>query len=96
MRFVRLLQLVRGDPRPVGREVVDGGVCIRRFGEFRVGVLVLAVIELVIGVALHDPQEVLVPARDGVGLDDLGVHGLCRSEERRVGKECRSRWSPYQ
>ena len=23
--------------------------------------------------------------------DDLGV----RSEERRVGKECRSRWSPY-
>ena len=22
-----------------------------------------------------------------------GVHG--RSEERRVGKECRSRWSPY-
>ena len=29
----------------------------------------------------------------------LGVHlwdvPLCRSEERRVGKECRSRWSPY-
>ena len=21
--------------------------------------------------------------------------GLSRSEERRVGKECRSRWSPY-
>ena len=21
--------------------------------------------------------------------------GLTRSEERRVGKECRSRWSPY-
>ena len=21
--------------------------------------------------------------------------GLIRSEERRVGKECRSRWSPY-
>ena len=20
---------------------------------------------------------------------------FCRSEERRVGKECRSRWSPY-
>src|SRR3989454_8866648 len=27
----------------------------------------------------------------GVGLH-LGIH---RSEERRVGKECRSRWSPY-
>ena len=24
-------------------------------------------------------------------IDDLGI----RSEERRVGKECRSRWSPY-
>src|SRR3989475_11594886 len=22
-------------------------------------------------------------------------HAPCRSEERRVGKECRSRWSPY-
>ena len=22
-------------------------------------------------------------------------NGLTRSEERRVGKECRSRWSPY-
>src|SRR2546422_10252059 len=27
-------------------------------------------------------------------LGDLGVP-LVRSEERRVGKECRSRWSPY-
>ena len=26
----------------------------------------------------------------------LFINGLClRSEERRVGKECRSRWSPY-
>ena len=24
-----------------------------------------------------------------------GVAVKCRSEERRVGKECRSRWSPY-
>ena len=23
------------------------------------------------------------------------VYALVRSEERRVGKECRSRWSPY-
>ena len=26
---------------------------------------------------------------------DHTVHILTRSEERRVGKECRSRWSPY-
>src|SRR2546430_15664846 len=25
----------------------------------------------------------------------LAIHRLDRSEERRVGKECRSRWSPY-
>ena len=24
-----------------------------------------------------------------------GLDNLLRSEERRVGKECRSRWSPY-
>src|SRR6476646_10881394 len=27
--------------------------------------------------------------------DATGVSGDARSEERRVGKECRSRWSPY-
>ena len=34
---------------------------------------------------------------DHVRLDALKdrLHLLCRSEERRVGKECRSRWSPY-
>ena len=26
---------------------------------------------------------------------ESGLHHLVRSEERRVGKECRSRWSPY-
>src|SRR2546430_13144613 len=28
-------------------------------------------------------------------LGDLEIGGRKRSEERRVGKECRSRWSPY-
>ena len=28
--------------------------------------------------------------------DEGGIEArICRSEERRVGKECRSRWSPY-
>jgi len=26
---------------------------------------------------------------------DVFIHYTQRSEERRVGKECRSRWSPY-
>ena len=34
-------------------------------------------------------SEVSVP------LAILGIALLTRSEERRVGKECRSRWSPY-
>ena len=29
------------------------------------------------------------------GMMDNAQLGDCRSEERRVGKECRSRWSPY-
>ena len=27
--------------------------------------------------------------------DETALQELARSEERRVGKECRSRWSPY-
>ena len=30
-----------------------------------------------------------------VTADSLAANNIVRSEERRVGKECRSRWSPY-
>ena len=30
-----------------------------------------------------------------VYLSSMEAYGIVRSEERRVGKECRSRWSPY-
>src|SRR3712207_8309088 len=33
--------------------------------------------------------------RPGTPLISFGVGGQLRSEERSVGKECRSRWSPY-
>mgnify|MGYP000985398516 CR=1 FL=1 len=41
-----------------------------------------------------------IRALDGVTVninkgDVMAVIGPSRSEERRVGKECRSRWSPY-
>ena len=32
---------------------------------------------------------------DNAEWDDTDSDGIGRSEERRVGKECRSRWSPY-
>src|SRR2546430_17447461 len=35
-----------------------------------------------------------IPALPVCGAQEL-VDRLMRSEERRVGKECRSRWSPY-
>ena len=41
-----------------------------------------------LGVALLIPFTFGLPAHVAFGL-------LGRSEERRVGKECRSRWSPY-
>ena len=39
---------------------------------------------------------VLVPdGFDYIAVKGLSPEGRSRSEERRVGKECRSRWSPY-
>ena len=35
------------------------------------------------------------PVLSGSRLIVLSLAGVERSEERRVGKECRSRWSPY-
>src|SRR2546430_17439897 len=35
------------------------------------------------------------PVIADVGMVASGITGYPRSEERRVGKECRSRWSPY-
>src|SRR5258705_222217 len=50
-----------------------------------------------IGTSRHDrrPSGVCLLRPDP--FDDVELHSAaeCRSEERRVGKECRSRWSPY-
>src|SRR5258708_31257694 len=35
------------------------------------------------------------PAPNWIDVDREALKGRVRSEERRVGKECRSRWSPY-
>src|SRR3712207_1875960 len=50
-----------------------------------------------VGKVEADPGRALLYAlcaRSVAALDHL-LYDLLRSEERRVGKECRSRWSPY-
>src|SRR5256885_1049844 len=40
------------------------------------------------------PHAALAPSRETIRMPNMQFEGLMRSEERRVGKECRSRWSP--
>src|SRR3712207_9293154 len=59
--------------------------------------------KVVIGTGIRLLLFALLSVAFGVGVSVLLVRGLLllgrqpaeRSEERRVGKECRSRWSPY-
>ena len=46
---------------------------------------------------LHEAHRIGLGAQFGgkALAHNVRVIHLCRSEERRVGKECRSRWSPY-
>ena len=46
-------------------------------------------------IGLRISQAVQDMGIDGVDCFQEAVGGIERSEERRVGKECRSRWSPY-
>src|SRR5260370_22133913 len=41
------------------------------------------------------PKNILMIGPTGVGKTEIARRLAKRSEERRVGKECRSRWSPY-
>src|SRR5262252_2105502 len=40
-------------------------------------------------------EEILARMRGDIKLNLVNADVIDRSEERRVGKECRSRWSPY-
>ena len=68
---------------------------------FGLAATALTVASLVAPVAVNAADFSAVIVTDVGGVDDKSFNQsawenlLCRSEERRVGKECRSRWSPY-
>ena len=51
-----------------------------------------AVIEIIIAVLVIIAVYFIIR---GMDRHDVRIQQAARSEERRVGKECRSRWSPY-
>src|SRR2546425_8655350 len=50
--------------------------------------LILALVPQTVGIRCAIISRMMTPTIERLLRD-------CRSEERRVGKECRSRWSPY-
>src|ERR1039457_2005512 len=66
------------------------------FADIFVERLALVLERAVHGRELLDFAAKFCQYRINIGLPDLDrMFGGDRSEERRVGKECRSRWSPY-
>ena len=41
------------------------------------------------------PDDRVRATLNDIGTEEIAHLEMIRSEERRVGKECRSRWSPY-
>src|SRR5256885_4690542 len=48
-----------------------------------------------LGLGILIADKIKPPLRQVAAIALVAVGALARSEERRVGKECRSRWSPY-
>ena len=77
-----------GDNYP-SPELLEEDIDTNRLFVYMVNGQMQAVFAFVLG---EDPTYKVI--EDGQWLNDTLPYGT-RSEERRVGKECRSRWSPY-
>ena len=86
------------DPRAVG-EVGRTGVAVDSIADMEILLAGIPLDEVSTSMTINAPASLLlllyelVAEKQGVAPGDL--RGTVRSEERRVGKECRSRWSPY-
>ena len=69
----------------------EGDVILQRTYYSIGGGFVLTAEELAEGKATEEGAPVPYPFKSAAEMLDMAT----RSEERRVGKECRSRWSPY-
>src|SRR5712692_2422054 len=66
----------------------SAGVSVRRI------CMPIAAVGLLAKIAAFTANERLVPWAEQQANDTMRKMAIARSEERRVGKECRSRWSP--
>ena len=78
----------------LGLELTDPGFDFSVLSEFRTRLLTGNHEEQILNILLARLKERGWLERGGKQRTD-STHILAGSEERRVGKECRSRWSPY-
>ena len=76
-----------------GQAALDGKARLKEIFDTRVSVLEGDLTDMP---AITDPVDVVIHSASSVSFDPpIDEAFRTRSEERRVGKECRSRWSPY-
>src|SRR3989449_10405604 len=82
--YVGTLRVQSGSARVEATEIRDTRKSMRATG-------------VVITFIANDASAVSPEVRSAIDYEEIDplVKALDRSEERRVGKECRSRWSPY-
>ena len=76
----------------VAPEGMTVGIVASRFNEVIVNKLLGGAVD---GLVRHNVEEKNITAAWVPGAFEIPTAAHRRSEERRVGKECRSRWSPY-
>ena len=76
-------------------EKTEFDVVLASFGDAKMAVI--KAVKDVLGLGLKEAKELVEAAPKALkeGVSKAEAEEIKRSEERRVGKECRSRWSPY-